>query len=64
MTTIVFNAPPLLTATAAAVDPEQQEDHHLTTTASDGDADINGTIGDEEEADEVSQSQIVLEVVA
>jgi hypothetical protein len=63
MTTIVNNAPPLLTTTAAAVDPEQD---HLSATATvigGGNADMMGVIGAEVEAEEVSQSDIVLEVL-
>jgi hypothetical protein len=63
MTTIVNNAPPLLTTTAALAEPEED---HLTMTATvigGGDAFMSEIVGGEGEAEEVSQSEIVLEVV-
>ena len=60
MTTIVNNAPPLFTSTAA---PEEDLVTTTATVIGGADADIFGAIGAEEEAEEVSQSEIVLEVV-
>jgi hypothetical protein len=59
MTTIV-NAPPLFTTTAA---PEEDQLTITATVIGGGDADMLGAIDAEEEAEEVSQSEIVLQVV-
>jgi predicted regulator of Ras-like GTPase activity (Roadblock/LC7/MglB family) len=63
MTSIVNNAPPLLTTTAALAEPE--EDHVAMTATVIGGADalMSEIEGGEGEAEEVSQSEIVLEVV-
>ena len=59
MTTIV-NAPPLLSTTAA---PEEDQPTITATVIGGADADMLGAIDAEEEAEEVSQSEIVLQVV-
>lgn len=62
MTTIVNNAPPLLTTTATALaEPEEDQVTMIATVI--GDAFMSEIEGGEGEAEEVSQSEIVLEVV-
>jgi predicted regulator of Ras-like GTPase activity (Roadblock/LC7/MglB family) len=63
MTTIVNNAPPLLTTTAALAEPEEDQLAMTATVIGDAEAFMNEIEGGEGEAEEVSQSEIVLEVV-
>ena len=63
MTTIVNNAPPLLTTTAALAEPEEDQLAMTATVIGGAEAFMSEIEGAEGEAEEVSQSDIVLEVV-